>query len=142
MSRNLHQSKQSCDVSRPTKTGEVGIFWFITSSEILQDSVPFTEGEDDGDFINGPSGHYEYWESLKLKMPVLHSVEYDRVPRGRVVFIKIDETFVVYSSNGIVSCPAKREILMEHFNLKLCKVRFTQDDHYELNFKLHLGITS
>jgi len=114
-------------------SGEVGIFWFITSTEILQDSVPLSEGHDDGDFINGPSGHYVYWESLKTCIPSLIGIEYDRVPRGRVIYSKLDGTFLVYGSKAMMSDRKMRQLILNDFSLEASNVRFIADDHYEMD---------
>jgi hypothetical protein len=131
MEGNPPQSKQGCAVLVPT--GEVGIFWFITPTEILQDSVPLSKGQDDGEFINGPSGHYEFWERLKEQIPSLRGIEYDRVPRGRVIYSKKEQLFLVYGSKAMVSNKNMRMLILRDFNLVGCEVRFLDDSHYEID---------
>lgn len=114
------------------QVGDVGIFWFITPTDIIQDSVQYAEGDDDGEFVNGPSGHYVFWESLKKQIPSLNGIEYDRVPRGRVIYSKRDNTFLVYGSRETISNPQMRLIIEKDFCLEGKKVRFIQDNHYEL----------
>lgn len=40
-------------------TPKVGIFWWHADNLIVS-SVPWTEGVDDGMFVNGPNDHYQY----------------------------------------------------------------------------------
>ena len=116
-----------------TRTGEVGIFWFITPTDILQDSVPCTEGYDDGEFINGPSAHYVYWESLKVHVPNLRGLEYDKVPRGRVIYSKREQLFLVYGSKAMISNQNMRMLILRDFNLDGREVKFLDDSHYEMD---------
>ena len=127
------QSRLDNNNSPTSNTGDVGIFWFITPADILQDSVSLTEGQDDGDFVNGPSGHYEFWEHLKTQIPSLKGIEYDRVPRGRVIYCKGDCTFLVYGSTATISDPQMRMIIERDFRLRGERVKYIQDSHYEMN---------
>ncbi|MBJ6802762.1 hypothetical protein [Geomonas propionica] len=129
--RQKHFKSGHFEDSAYPNLGEVGIYWFITPSEILQDSVPRTEGDDDGDFVNGPSGHYEFWEHLKTQIPNLKGTEYDRVPRGRVIYSKKDSTFLVYGSTETISNPQRRLIIERDFRLRGERVKYIQDSHYE-----------
>src|SRR5690606_16422031 len=86
---------------------QVGIFWFLegripqTGDEIIRESVPYTHGEDYGDFVNGWSAHVEFWAVVQRIFTT--DLEYDEVPRGRVVYSKRDGTFLVYGSKAFVA---------------------------------------
>jgi hypothetical protein len=113
-----------------THNPEVGIFW-LHGKKLLKHSVPLEEGMEYGDFINGPLGHYEFWEKNGNRMPGLQDREYDQVPRGRVVYSGKEQTFFVYSSRKLIADTENRKILLEAFHLTEETVVFRSDEHYE-----------
>jgi len=116
--------------------GQVGIFWILdghipqTGDDIIRESVPYTHGEEYGDFINGWSAHVDFWALVQRIFTT--NLEYDEVPRGRVVYSKRDDTFLVYGSKAFVADKAQRGRILEMFNLPEEKTVFRSDEHYEL----------
>lgn len=91
-------------------TPSVGILWLIPSAgntvlftqrSALKDAEPY------GDCLTHPIGHYELWERLrgqpfhalkKRGLPIeIKSAEYEFYPRGRVVYEKPLDTFIIYA---------------------------------------------
>src|SRR5207245_11009414 len=64
--------------------------------QLIEAAVPLHEGIDDGDFINGPFDHMAYWETVRRTIPALRTVEYDAVPRGRVLYRTAEGRGYVY----------------------------------------------
>ena len=95
-----------CAISKPRC---VGIFWFVRDGDrtsMIYDRTPIAMAEPYGDFATHPKGHYRYWETLKrrgsasLKRSGIPEApawfEYEEFPRGRVVYNRTTDRFVVY----------------------------------------------
>jgi hypothetical protein len=105
----------------------VGIFWIYRGQLILK-AVPLQEGLDDGDFINGPEDHLSYWDTLRRTRPALRSVEYDAVPRGRVLYKKSEGQCYVYM-DIVLHHEDVKKLLRHHFALP-AETPFATDIHY------------
>ena len=121
----------------------VGIFWLIPSAgkavlftqrSALEDAEPY------GDCLTHPVGHYELWERLqalpfpafkKRGLPVeIKSTEYEHYPRGRVVYEKPSETFVIYT-DARLQVPEVVSKITEAFHLEgQTNVNLRSDSHY------------
>ena len=106
---------------------KVGIFW-VYQGQLIAAAVPLQDGIDDGDFINGPFDHLAYWEIVRRTMPALRTVEYDAVPRGRVLYKKVEGRCVVYMDKVLHREEVKTGI-MTHFELPAA-TPFLTDIHY------------
>ena len=113
----------------PAATPHVGIFWFF-KGELIQSSVPVTQGEEYGDFINGPDDHYPFWSSIQRGIPDAELYEYDQVPRGRVVYSKQTDTFFVYGSEQFVKDTKQKNAVAHAFELAPKRIVFRADEHY------------
>ena len=82
-------------------TPKVGIFW-IYNNQIIGKTYTLSEVEKYGDFLSPILGHYEYWEEIQKQVPELYYEEYENIPRGRVVFDRIKNKFVLLSSKKII----------------------------------------
>lgn len=109
--------------------GRVGIFW-IYKGRVLADSVPAAKGEEYGEFVNGLSDHCNYWVTFQKQLPELRRYEYEQVPRGRVVYNTVADTFTVYGSARFVRDENQRTMIMESFQLPPDRTRFQPDEHY------------
>lgn len=132
-----------CGLKTKTPSPSVGIFWLIQSAEkavlftqrsALEDAEPY------GDCLTHPVGHYELWERLRaLPFPTLKkrglpveikSTEYEHYPRGRVVYEKPSETFVIYA-DATLQVPGVVSKIMQAFRLEGQKnVNVRSDSHY------------
>lgn len=110
-------------------TGRVGIFW-IFKGALIQDTVPCSQGEEYGDFINGKSDHCTYWPGAQRRIPGTAQYEYDQVPRGRVVYRKKDGIFLVYGSEKFIQNEMQKGMVQAAFNLPKDKIIFKADEHY------------
>ena len=106
---------------------KVGIFW-VYQGQLIEAAVPLHAGIDDGDFINGPFDHMAYWETVRRTIPALRTVEYDAVPRGRVLYKKVEGRCVVYMDKVLHREEVKTGI-MTHFELP-AETLFATDIHY------------
>lgn len=116
--------------------GQVGIFWFLErripyiGEGIIRESVPYTHGEEYGDFVNGWSAHVDFWPLVQRILTT--NLEYDQVPRGRVVYSKRDGAFLVYGSKAFVANERQWGRILELFHLPEEKTLIRSDEHYEL----------
>jgi hypothetical protein len=124
------QTRQNKDES-PSSVGfgEVGIFW-IYKKTLIQESVPISEGEDSGDYVNGPVGHYMVWRHVQEAIPELRAYEYDQVPRGRVLYSKADKRFYVYGPKEFLKSASHKRTVLSGFNIPDSQAVFRSDEHY------------
>ena len=106
---------------------KVGIFWVYKTQPIIA-AVPLAEGMDDGDFINGPYDHLPYWETIRHTMPALRLVEYDAVPRGRVLYKKAEGRCYVYMDK-VLHRDVVKQVIRHYFELP-ADTPFLTDLHY------------
>lgn len=123
---------------RTAKVGEVGIFWLF-KGEVISDSIPYTLGEDYGDFKNGRSDHCTFWASIQRLSPEAARYEYDQVPRGRVVYSTRDDRFFVYGSETFVHHRRQKSLVLGEFNLPPVKTTFRVDEHYANSLEMLVG---
>lgn len=109
---------------------EVGIF-FVLNGVVMQSSLPYTEGVVYDKFITGPADHYSFWEQAQKWNLHLQSLDYEEVPRGRVVYDSVSKTFVVYASKAFVNDPKLRSLILSEFSLRSAVTKFKSDEHYE-----------
>lgn len=108
--------------------GKVGIFW-VFRGHLLAATFNVSEGEPFGDAINGRTDHVHYWPTLREQHPPLRHLEYQDVPRGRVLYMQPTGKFLVYLDRAIQTAANQRAILKE-FQLPPAKTRFLSDPHY------------
>lgn len=111
----------------PSK-GKVGIFWVFRGG-ILAASFAVQDGEKYGDAINGLTDHVKYWPRFQNQLPELIDLEYQDIPRGRVLFMKPSQEFHVYMDKVLHNSKTKRALLKE-FSLPPKSSRFRTDAHY------------
>lgn len=67
---------------------KIGIFWFY-KNQVLGISHEFDINSSDSlGMIDSAYNHVSYWDELRNKFSELREIEYDDVPRGRVIFDK------------------------------------------------------
>ncbi len=104
-----------------TNTKNVGIF-FVADGELLLHTCPLEYGERYGNFVNFKDSHMSVWDkSYRQK----YKVDFDYYPRGRIVYRKTDDTFLIYKDKCIGD-------LFDKTLIAACKGRciFEQDEHY------------
>lgn len=92
----------------------VGIFWRVQTSagpKLVSHVVSLTDADEYGDFLTHPTGHYEIWEGWRdsgaaalkrMGLPIeIASSEYEEHPRGRVVFDRRAEKFIIYADRRL-----------------------------------------
>lgn len=125
------------------KTGRLGIFWFFRG-QLLACSVPLAQAERRGHRLDSPLAHVSAWPRLvaqqRKALPMLSVLEYDEVPRGRVLYDLLKQGFVIYMDDSLFTAsafgrrahPPLAEALRTTFELHGHPVRFATDPHYRL----------
>lgn len=103
---------------------KVGLYFYVDDRFVFS-GCSLSEAESYGDFLIYSKSHFDVWNSNKL-LNMLGKIPYDFYPRGRIVYRKSDDTFIIYYD----MCVEKElgEIAKEYegFNVK-----FERDEHYK-----------
>jgi hypothetical protein len=113
---------------------EVGVYWFLDGKIYYQASTPVSHGVSAGGFVNNEYSHYDIWNSLEDKgilakdFPNNPRIEYDEVPRGRVVYKVDEDQYVIY--HGDTFTDDEYTIILNAFKLPSDKTVHEIDFHY------------
>ena len=107
---------------------EVGIFWLYRGRPIV-DGTPLSESERYGAMINYTGDHARFWETLQRNRLVPRDVEYDEVPRGRVLYNTSTRKFTMLADRCILGNKAAVRRMRELFHLPPSTETGT-DPHY------------
>jgi hypothetical protein len=128
MFRNLNASSGKKKASIPS----VGIFWIDSKGVMYAESVSLRDAEDYGEFKIFEKPHFDAWGIAVSRNPQWRGLEYDAVPRGRVVYRKGPSSgeFIVYLPKQIAKFKAK---VVDMFDLPAGHVRWDySDEHYRM----------
>jgi hypothetical protein len=113
----------------PTQEPCVGIFWLFEGKLII-DSTPLSKAEPYGTALGHPTGHDDYWSHLQDTGAVPAEVEYERPPRGRVVFDGREQRFHLYADKCILRRRKVVRKIMDAMHLPPGKTSEGRDEHY------------
>lgn len=100
----------------------VGLFFYVDGIFLLHVCTMDKAEESDG-FLNLPKSHYEIWEK---DYAAEYHVDFDYYPRGRVIYRKEDQTFLIYYDRCI-----EKVIHRIADNYEGQKVELHLDEHYQ-----------
>jgi len=118
----------------------IGIFWFALDGNraaiMLAARCLLAEAEMYGDCLTFAPGHDEIWANWRRNGPpnpalaevVLYD-EYDEWPRGRIVFDRPANRFMLYADRRITGAGLVSQIV-GHFRLPPGRVVVRHDQHY------------
>ena len=123
------------------KQPSVGIFWVVQTSarktRLLTAGCSLEAAEPYGDFLTFAGGHYEVWEGWRtLRDPeaalraLVRTFEYEDWPRGRIVFDRVKERFVLYADRKLM-LPDTITQIQARFALSPDKTIVETDFHYQ-----------
>ena len=97
--------------------------FFCVDGELLFHGCSLDKGEPYGDFLNYPHSHYKIWENnYELK----YYVDFDYYPRGRVVYRKTDDTYLIYYDKCME--PFIEKVTKKYVGKKM---EIGYDEHYQ-----------
>ena len=113
---------------------EVGFFWIDMTGLMYAESVPVNSVKDYGGFKGLDASHYDVWNKAVRTNPKWKGLEYEDVPRGRVIWQAgeggKDNEFIVYVPKQLLKFKNK---VISRFNLPSGNTRFdTSDEHYQI----------
>lgn len=73
--------------------------------------------------------HIETWPVLQKRYPKLRALEYEDVPRGRVIYLQATKRFRVLMDKVLFQDGIKAAIL-DRFSLPNSRTSFVRDHHY------------
>ena len=97
--------------------------FFFADGELLFHGCSQVEGEPYGDFLNYPHSHLEIWGKYYENK---YGVDFDYYPRGRVVYRKTDDTYLIYYDKCIKQ-------FIDSITEKYigCNIKLDYDEHYQ-----------
>jgi hypothetical protein len=125
---------------RANTNPKVGIFWFVLDDmggrHMLADGCDLAEAEPYGDCLTFGPGHSEIWNkwrrsgppSNRALMTIIRDDEYEDWPRGRIVFDRIADRFMLY---------ADRRITAEGLTAKVAQYFCLPADRTVIQYDLH-----
>ena len=109
-------------------TGRVGIFW-RWEGKLLAVTNSIRHGESAGGVVDSKLAHAETWRLLQDRHPELRPLEYDAVPRGRVLYLRRGGVFRVLMDKRLFQSQTMTAI-RRRFRLPKGKTTFGTDPHY------------
>jgi hypothetical protein len=107
----------------------VGIFWLLDGEPII-DATPLSKAEPYFTALTHPTAHIDYWALLQHNGTVPAEVEYERPPRGRVVFDQREQRFRLYADKCILCQRKVVRKIMDAMHLPPGKTSEGRDSHY------------
>ena len=126
----------------PDTTPSLGIFWALTGPDgrtrLLTHRCALIDAETYGHCLTAPAAHYESWEAwrrgrpkppLALLAPIILRDQYEQWPRGRIVYEKTRDRFVIYADRQLLT-PAWLAQIKTCFHLPPERTIAWSDPHY------------
>jgi hypothetical protein len=122
------------------ETPQLGIFWLGQTSDgearLLAAGCPLDQAEPYGDCLTYGPGHYEIWAHWRRARPVdpavraiVRSYEYEDWPRGRIVFDRARDLFIIYADRKLLT-PATIACIETRFHTPQ-RTEVQSDLHYQ-----------
>jgi hypothetical protein len=123
------------------ETLQLGIFWLVQTTEaeprLLAAGCPLDQAEPYGDCLTYVPGHFETWAHWRRDRTVdpalralVRSYEYEDWPRGRIVFDRSHDLFIIYADRKLLTT-ATIARLKTHFLLPTERIEVQSDFHYQ-----------
>jgi hypothetical protein len=111
---------------------KIGIFWVYKNTVIGKARELSESQETVPGMLDSPDSHVDVWEddaTIAARFPELRDVEYQDVPRGRVVYATADDQAIVYMDARLQSAKIRRAIA-NFFDLADAATTWESDTHY------------
>ena len=111
---------------------KIGVFW-VYRGAVFGKARPISDGQEGvKGLVDSPDDHVTVWEGpngYRQNFPELRSVEYQEIPRGRVLFQRSRSIPLVYLDKSL-NRPAVRELIAYFFGFDPNIARWMSDIHY------------
>lgn len=108
---------------------KIGIFWYYNKQPIGIAHQFSADEQDSLGLVDSPYTHVEYWEVLRQQVRQLRFVEYEKIPRGRVIFNAKTNKAIVYMDSSLFKKTIAKQIAL-FFDLDFEQVVWKKDTHY------------
>jgi hypothetical protein len=123
------------------ETPHLGIFWVVQTTDgaarLLAAGCPLDQAEPYGDCLTYGPGHYETWAHWRRDRTVdpalrvlVRSYEYEDWPRGRIVFDRSRNLFIIYADRKLLTTGTIAR-LKTYFLLPTEHIEVKSDGHYQ-----------
>lgn len=108
----------------------IGIFWYH-ENQIIGIAHEFNLSDQDSlGLIDSPYTHVEYLEILKIQIVQLQTLEYEEIPRGRVIHNSLSNKTIVYMDTKLFKKHIAKQIAV-FFQLNFDEVVWKKDPYYK-----------
>ncbi|GAA5009884.1 hypothetical protein GCM10023206_17270 [Acinetobacter puyangensis] len=108
---------------------KIGIFWYSRNQVIGMAHTFDLSDTDSLGLIDSAYTHVDYWEILRQQFIDLKYIEYEEIPRGRVIFNVQQSKQIVYMDAKLFKTQIAKQIV-DFFSLKFEDVTWKKDPHY------------
>lgn len=109
---------------------KIGIFWHY-QNQIIGIAHDFNLLDQDSlGLIDSAYVHIDYWEALRNQITELRHIEYEEIPRGRVIYNSLSNKTIVYMDAKLFKKNIAKQIA-EFFELNFDDVIWQKDPHYK-----------
>jgi hypothetical protein len=119
----------------------VGIFWVVQTTDgearLLAADCALDQAEPYGDCLTYGPGHYETWAQWRRDRTVepalralVRSYEYEDWPRGRIVFDRSRNLFIIYADRMLMTTATIARIETQ-FHMPAERTEVQSDFHYQ-----------
>ena len=109
---------------------KIGIFWHY-QNQIIGIAHDFNLSDQDSlGLIDNAYVHIDYWEALRNQIAELRHIEYEEIPRGRVIYNSLSNKTIVYMDAKLFKKSIAKQIT-EFFELNFDDVIWQKDPHYK-----------
>jgi hypothetical protein len=123
------------------ETPHLGIFWLVQTSngeaKLLAAGCPLDEAEAYGDCLTYSPGHYKTWAQWRRDgtldpalRALVRAYEYEDWPRGRIVFDRSRDLFILYADRKLLT-PEMIARIASQFHLPAERTEVQSDFHYQ-----------
>jgi hypothetical protein len=108
---------------------EVGVFW-LYKGNVLSFSQSLDEAEDFAGYKTFGTGHDKVWLNYQRAGIVPRDLDYDEIPRGRIVYSIKKREFILYADACIQKNKRAMSTIMKDFHLRAANTKVESDEHY------------
>lgn len=123
---------------------QIGIYW-LHGGKVIGLACALAQAEPGiPEILDSPFTHVEAWPRIRAAAGLPPALEYDELPRGRVLFASGPQTSIVYGDRALIGAPRGRvsspalkcrAAIMAFFSLSAVRVAWRHDDHYTVGWE-------
>lgn len=108
----------------------IAVFWYMKDSCYGDEAtIDSKNAVAYGDYIQLNSDHFVIWDKYRKSMGLPSSIDYDRIPRGRILFHIPTHHYIVIGSKAIVQNEDAKHRILQWYGLP-SNTEFRWDEHY------------